>query len=134
MAAEDELEMRDLQALRREGNLAVGSEPRRANLLAKRQLGVGGRNDENGSLNLEHVNLSSLMSLESPQPDRVRAKVDRSFQEVWVRLSSAPGLEDRLRDVNDAHRMTATILAIGWASIDPRGNRQLTGTPTWHDQ
>jgi hypothetical protein len=46
---EDELEMRDLQALRRQGDLAIGGEASRLEMDAHCALGVGGGDNENGA-------------------------------------------------------------------------------------
>lgn len=59
-ATEDELEMCNLQPLRRQGDLAVGGEASRLEMDADCELGVGGGDDENGSLNLKHENLFSM--------------------------------------------------------------------------
>ena len=48
--AEDELEMRDLQPLRRQSDLAVGGEGSRLEMGAEGRLGFGGRYDEDGRL------------------------------------------------------------------------------------
>ena len=53
----DELEMRDLQPLAAQGDLAVGGERGRPQLDAERRAGFGGRNDDDGSLNPEHGDL-----------------------------------------------------------------------------
>jgi hypothetical protein len=59
-AMEDELEIRDLQSFRRHSDLAVGSEPRGLEIGPESGLGLGGGDDENGSLNAKHLNLSSM--------------------------------------------------------------------------
>jgi hypothetical protein len=59
-AMEDELEIRDLQPFRSDGDLSVGSEPRGLEIGPESGLGLGGGDDENGSLNAKHLNLSSM--------------------------------------------------------------------------
>jgi hypothetical protein len=55
--AEDELEMRDLQAFRGYGDFAIGSEANSAEMMAKRLPGLSSGDDEDRSLNPEHVDL-----------------------------------------------------------------------------
>jgi hypothetical protein len=59
-AMEGELEIGDLQSFRSYGDLSVGSEPRGLELGPESRLGLGGGDDENGSLNAKHLNLSSM--------------------------------------------------------------------------
>ena len=75
---EDELEMRNLQPLRRKGDLAIGGEAGRVEMDAHCQLGVGGGDDENGSLNLKHGDLFSMNAFGSPRPGIVQEEADRS--------------------------------------------------------
>jgi hypothetical protein len=53
-AAEHKLKVRDLQAFCRHRDLAVGRETGGLEVDAEGQVGVGGRDDENGSLNSKH--------------------------------------------------------------------------------
>jgi hypothetical protein len=55
--AKNELEMRDLQSFCREGDLAVGGQRGGIDMGGEGDLGLGSRNDENRSLNTEHVYL-----------------------------------------------------------------------------
>jgi hypothetical protein len=69
--------MRDPQALRRQG-VAIGGEARRVEMDADCALGIGGGDDENGSLNLKHENLFLMNAFGSPRPGRVQERADRS--------------------------------------------------------
>jgi hypothetical protein len=53
----DDLEMRHLQPLATAGKLAPGRQRGRAKLNAERRAGLDGRNDDDGSLDLEHGDL-----------------------------------------------------------------------------
>ena len=53
---EDKLEIRDLQPLRRDRDLAIGGDPRVLEICPESDLGLGSRNDADGSLNAKHVN------------------------------------------------------------------------------
>jgi hypothetical protein len=80
--AEDELKMRHLQPLRRQGDLAIGGEASRLEMDADCELGVGGGDDENGSLNLKHENLFSMNVFGSPRPGMVQEGLIESVEEV----------------------------------------------------
>src|SRR5580693_5164751 len=56
--AEDELEMCDLQPLRRQSDLTIRGEGCRPQMGAEGHPGFGRRDDKDGSLNTEHVDLS----------------------------------------------------------------------------
>jgi hypothetical protein len=79
---EDELEMRDLQSLCRQGDLAIGGKASRLEMDADCELGVGGGNDENGSLNLKHGDLFSMNVFRSPRPGMVQEGLIESVEEV----------------------------------------------------
>jgi hypothetical protein len=86
---EDELEMRDLQALRRQGDLAISGEASRLEMDADCELGVGGGDDENGSLNLKHGNLFSTNAFGSPARGGARAGLIEAVEEVQGQMSIA---------------------------------------------
>jgi hypothetical protein len=52
------------------------------------QLGVGGGNDEYGSLNLKHGNLFSMNAFGSPARAGARTGLIEAVEEVWVRYVS----------------------------------------------
>ena len=79
--AEGELEIGDLQAFRRGRDLAVGGKLGVLEMIAKSQLGVGGGNDENGSLNAKRLNLSGR-SCRTPPSDGVQAEAFQMIREV----------------------------------------------------
>jgi Domain of unknown function(DUF2779) len=88
--AEGELEIGDLQAFRRDRDLAVGGKPGVLEMIAKSQLGVGGGNDENGSLNAKHLNLSGR-SCRTPSSDGVQADRANQLQALGIdAISSIP--------------------------------------------
>jgi hypothetical protein len=70
---EDELEMRDLQPLRRNGDFPVGGKGRPTEVGAKRLLGFRGGNNDDRSLNSEHGDLFKEQD-RPDRPDRVRVR------------------------------------------------------------
>jgi hypothetical protein len=99
-AMEDELEIRDLQPFRSDGDLSVGSEPRGLEIGPESGLGLGGGDDENGSLNAKHLNLSSMNV-----PKLRRRQSGLSFQaieEIWSSDAHAVLVSGRMIQINPA--------------------------------
>jgi hypothetical protein len=89
-AMEDELEIRDLQPFRSHGDLAVGVEPRGLEINPESDLGLSGRDDENGSLNAEHLNLIFDERAKTPPPDKSGGVFKRSKRfGVQMRMRSS---------------------------------------------
>jgi hypothetical protein len=104
---EDELEIRDLQPFRRHRDLSVGSEPRGLEIGPESDLGLGGRDDENGSLNAKHLNLSSMNV-----PKLRRRQGGLSFQaieEIWSSDAHAVLVSGRMIPINPAG-LTSVIM------------------------
>ena len=76
---EGELEMGDLQSLRRDGDLAIGGKACRTETMAKGLLDFGGGNDQDRSLNLEHDDLFQMNVL-SPE---YGCGLVHGAEEVW---------------------------------------------------
>ena len=98
-AMEDELEIRDLQPFRSDGDLAIGSEPRGLEIGPESDLGLGGGDDENGSLNAKHLNLSSM----NVPKLRRRTGSRRSFQaieEIWAQVRMWSSIGGRMIQIN----------------------------------
>jgi hypothetical protein len=99
-AMEGELEIGDLQSFRSYGDLSVGSEPRGLEIGPESGLGLGGGDDENGSLNAKHLNLSSMNV-----PKLRRRQGGLSFQaieEIWSSEAHAVLVSGRMIQINPA--------------------------------
>jgi hypothetical protein len=114
-AMEDELEIGDLQPFRRHRDLSVGSEPRGLKIGPESGLGVGGGDDENGSLNAKHLNLSSMNV-----PELRRRQGGLSFQaieEIWSSDAHAVLVSGRMIPINPAG-LTSVIMTGCTSKVD----------------
>ena len=93
---EDELEIRDLQPFRRHRDLAVGREPSGLEMDAESQPGLGGGDDENGSLNAKHVNLSSMNVSKLRRRTRVQAEFLKRSKRLRAQVRMWSSIDRRL--------------------------------------
>ena len=101
-AMEDELEIRDLQSLRSDGDLAIGGEPRGLEIGAESDLGLGGGDDENGSLNAKHFEPLFDERAKTPPPDMVSRRSFQAFEEIWSSDAHAVLVSGIVIEINPA--------------------------------
>jgi hypothetical protein len=90
-ATEGELEIRDLQPLRSDGDLAIGGEPRGLEIGPESDLRLGGGDDENGSLNAKHfANLSSMNVPRLRRRTWVQAEFSSNRRDLELRCACGP--------------------------------------------